>query len=198
MHVVLKWITRGAEFAAAMMMAAMFATFVLQILIRYTARLEWLAEAIPILDPSRYGWTLELNLALWVWIIFLGSALIVRERDHLTFDILYTNVSPVVRKWFAVITGVTICVVFLSSLEPTWDKFYILRLKKTATLSAIFGDGIRMRDIYSIYLAFLLIVGLRYGWRAWVSFRHGAESDLHHYAERSEELTYDHRDVTDR
>ena len=33
-------------------MAAMFATFILQIAVRYTARAEWIAEAFPILDPT--------------------------------------------------------------------------------------------------------------------------------------------------
>ncbi len=181
MKAVFKWITRGAETVAATMMAAMFLTFILQITIRYTARLEWLAEAMPILDPTRYGWTLEFCLALWVWIVFWGNALIVRERDHVTFDILYTHVRPGVRKLFAIIAGVVICAGLLWSLEPTWNKFYILRLKKTATLSAIFGDTIRMRDIYSIYFFFLVVVALRYAWRAWHTLRHGAEADLHHY-----------------
>lgn len=186
MRQILKWAIRCAEFMAAIMMAAMFLTFILQIAIRYTARLEWIAEAVPILDPSLYGWTLEFCLALWVWIIFLGNATIVRERDHVTFDILYAGVNPGVRRVFAIISGIAICVGLLWSLEPTWDKFHILRLKKTATLSAIFGDGIRMRDIYAIYPVFLVIVSLRYAWRAWMAFRKGADPDLHHYETLSE------------
>ncbi|TCD16696.1 TRAP transporter small permease [Oricola cellulosilytica] len=178
-----KWFMRGAEFVAAMMMAAMFLTFILQIAVRYTARLQWLGEAVPFLDPSLYGWTLEFCLALWVWVVFWGNAFIVRERDHVTFDMLYLHVNPAIRKWFAIISGLAIFAGLLWSLEPTWDKFYILRLKKTATLKALFGDSIRMRDIYSIYIVFLGVVSLRYGWRAWVSFRHGAETDLHHHDE---------------
>ncbi|MCP4384546.1 MAG: TRAP transporter small permease [Hyphomicrobiales bacterium] len=185
MKTILRWIVRGAEFVAAMMMAAMFLTFILQIAIRYTARLEWIAEAVPLLDPSGYGWTLEFCLALWVWIIFWGNALIVRERDHVTFDILYTHVRPGVRRVFAIITGVAICAGLLWSLEPTWSKFFILRLKKTATLSTVFGDGIRMRDIYAIYPVFLVIVSLRYAWRTWYAVRRGGRADLHQYDELS-------------
>jgi C4-dicarboxylate transporter DctQ subunit len=50
----------------------------------------------------------------------------------------------------------------LWSVEPTWSKFFILRLKKTATLNACSGDWMRMRDIYSIYILFLVAVALRY------------------------------------
>ena len=117
------------KIVAAMMMAAMFVTFILQITIRYTGRVEWITERFPFFDTSNFGWTLEFCLALWVWIIFFGNSFIVRERDHVTFDLLYTHVNPTLRKWFIVFTGLAVSVGFLCSLEPTWSKFYILRLK---------------------------------------------------------------------
>ena len=64
-------------------MALMFLTFILQITIRYTARLEWIGEAVPFLDPTRYGWTLEFCLLLWVWIIFVGLR-VCRARARIT------------------------------------------------------------------------------------------------------------------
>ena len=111
-----KAISRLGEFIAAMMMAAMFATFILQVFIRYTARTEWLAETIPILDPYFYGCTLEFCLVLWIWLVFLGSALIVRERDHVTFDLIYSSVNPKIRKWMAIFSCLTISVGFLWAL----------------------------------------------------------------------------------
>jgi C4-dicarboxylate transporter DctQ subunit len=184
----LNWIIRAAEFLAAMMMAAMFATFIIQVTIRYTARLEWIGEAVPLLDPTRYGWTLEFCLALWVWIVFFGCAIIVRERDHVTFDIIYGAVRPGTRKVFALITCFVIAAGLLWSVMPTWDKFHILRLKQTATLKQLIGDWIRMRDVYSIYIFFLVVVSLRYAWRTVAVFRSGPDSDLHHYEELAEEM----------
>jgi len=178
-----------AAAVAAAIMATMFLTFIVQIFIRYTARLPWVAETFPILDPSRYGWTLELSLLLWVWLIFWGNAFVVREQDHVTFDLLSTTVRPALRRWFIIIGGLAICIGLLASLEPTWSKFYILRLKKTATLSALFGDGIRMRDIYVIYPIFLIAVALRYGWAVYHAVRYGVpepEPD-HHSAGRIDE-----------
>ncbi|NRG18203.1 TRAP transporter small permease subunit [Rhizobiales bacterium] len=187
MRTLAKWFSRGTESVAAAIMAAMFATFILQITIRYTARAEWIAEAVPILDPSRYGWTLEFCLALWVWLIFWGNSFIVREQDHVTFDVLYNYVRPTTRKWFAIIGGLAISIGFLASLEPTWEKFHILRLKQTATLSGFLGDWIRMRHIYAIYAAFLIIVALRYAWRVWVVFHHKEEKPIHHGEGRIDE-----------
>lgn len=195
MSTLLRWITRTAEAIAALMMLAMFATFILQVVIRYTARAEWIAEAVPLLDPSRYGWTLEFCLALWVWIVFFGCATIVRERDHVTFDILYTAVRPGPRKVFALVSCLLIAGALLYSLPATWDKFYILRLKQTATLKQILGDWVRMRDVYSVYAFFLVAVSLRYLWRAVQVFRHGAE-EQHDYAEMAAESVPHEEDLT--
>jgi len=82
-------------------------------------------------------------------------------------------VRPSVRRWFAIIAGLAICIGLLASIGPTMEKFHILRLKKTATLSNFLGDWIRMRDIYSIYILFLGAVAARYGWAVWRAFRHG-------------------------
>ncbi len=167
-----------AQAVSAAMMALMFLTFMLQIVVRYTARLEWLPAYLPFLEPTNYGWTLEFCLLLWVWLVFWGNAFAVRDRDHVTFDILFLAVRPAVRRWFTIIFGVAICACLLLSIEPTWSKFHILRLKKTATLSAVFGDWIRMRDIYSIYIVFLAAVSLRYTRTVYRAIRFGAEEPV--------------------
>ena len=168
-------------------MAAMFLTFVFQIAIRYSARLEWLPEQIPFLEPSLYGWTLEFCLLLWVWMIFWGNAFVVRDDDHVAFDILYNRVRPGIRRWFAVVASVAIAVGLALSIEPTWEKFHILRLKKTATLSGVFGDWVRMRHIYAIYILFLVAVSLRYAWAAFRAIRKGAPEPMEHATGRLDE-----------
>jgi C4-dicarboxylate transporter DctQ subunit len=172
-----------AEAVAATMMALMFLTFILQIVVRYSARLVWLPEQFPFLNPTGYGWTLEFCLLLWVWLVFWGNAFVVRERDHVTFDILFYAVRPATRRWFIIISGVAICIGFIFSIEPTLSKFYILRLKRTATLSTVFGDWIRMRDIYSIYIVFLVAVALRYAWAVYRAVKFGVEEPEHDQVE---------------
>ncbi|AML52079.1 MULTISPECIES: TRAP transporter small permease [Falsihalocynthiibacter] len=172
---ILSKFTRFAEAVAAIMMATMFLTFILQIAVRYSARLAWLPDIHPIFEPSNFGWTLEFCLLLWVWLVFWGNAFVVRPRDHVVFDILLNYVRPSLRRKFIIITSCAICVGLFLAIEPTWAKFYILRLKKTATLSSLLGDWVRMRDLYSIYIIFLVVVSLRYGWAAYRAIRFGVE-----------------------
>jgi hypothetical protein len=176
---IVKWFLRGAEIVAATMMAAMFLTFILQIAIRYSAKLEWLAQAFPMLEPSR-------TAGRWncAWRCGSGSCSGVRSLRgararscHLRCHLWprQSQGAPLVRhhRWCRRLRGL------LWSVEPTWSKFFILRLKKTATLNGLFGDWIRMRDIYSIYILFLVVVAARYGWRAISAVRHGADIDQH-------------------
>jgi len=178
MKSILRGLNHAFEFVAAAMMAAMFAIFILQITIRYSARAEWIADAFPFLEPTLYGWTLDFCLLMWIWIVFWGNGLIVRHRDHVIFDIIYTNVTSDLRKWFAIFSAIVISICLLLIIEPTWSKFYILRLKKTATLSNVFGDWIRVRDIYLVFFIFATAVALRYFWRAYYILKNGAEDDL--------------------
>jgi C4-dicarboxylate transporter, DctQ subunit len=162
---------RLSEAVAALFMALMFATFILQIGVRYGARIDWLTSALPILDPRGYGWTLEFCLALWVWLIFWGNAFVVRRRDHVTFDLLFYAVPRGVRRVFLAVTGVAVGIGLLASVEPTWIRFAILRLKQTATLGDLLGPSVRMREVYSIYILFLVAVGLRALWAALEALR---------------------------
>jgi len=175
MATIIKQFRRFADAIAALLMLTIFATFILQVAVRYSARLSWIAEALPILEPNNFGWTLEFCLALWVWLIFFGNAFVVRDQDHVTFDILYLAVRPRVRKWFIVVGGLAIIIALLLSISPTLDRFYIIRLKRTATLSNIFGDRIRMRHIYMIYIIFLIVIPARYALHIWQTFRHATE-----------------------
>ena len=163
---ILRMLRRLSEAVAALFMFLIFATFIVQVAIRYGARLDGLVAVLPFLNPDHFGWTLEFCLALWVWLIFWGNAFIVRRQDHVTFDILSESVPRPVARIFLVITGLAVGIGLLASIEPTWGRFAILRLKQTATLSDLFGDWIRMRDVYMIYFVFLVAVGLRSLWLA--------------------------------
>ena len=155
-------IFRGmTESVSAAMMLAIFAIFILQIAVRYTFGSTRFIETFgEVIDASQFGWTLEMIMVLWLWTIFWGNAFIVREQDHVRFDILYFWVRPPVRRVFIVIGGVAILAALWLSIEPTWGRMRILRIKSSATLP------VKMLPIYSVYFLFLAVVGARYGWRA--------------------------------
>ena len=160
MRVLGKWLTRGAEFIAAAMLAAMFLTFLLQIFSRYV-----------LLTP--FGWTLELCLTLWVWIVFFGNAFIVSERDHVSFDIFYQAARRRVRQVLALISAAAIATAMIWSFLPTLDYIDWMQMRSSATL------GIPLRTVFSIYALFMAVVALRYIWRFVVILRKGPPDEEH-------------------
>ena len=153
-----------AEGVAALMMAAIFVLFVVQIAVRYVVGQPWFADAVGI-DAANFGWTLEAIMVLWLWIIFWCCAFVVRERDHVSFDVLYLWARPGPRRVMALMGAVCVMAALWLSIEPTWGKMRILRIKSSATLP------VKMLPLYSIYFLFLAAVGARYGWRAWQALR---------------------------
>ena len=167
MRSVVKWFTCGAEFIAATMLAAVFLTFLLQIFSRYV-----------LLTP--FGWTLELCLILWVWIVFFGCAFLVREKEHVTFDIFYLAAPRRLRKILALIACASIMVGMGWALLPTWDYIDWMKIRKTTTVkNPLTGTKIPMRTIFSIYAIFMVMLILRYGWRLVVVLRSGPPDDDH-------------------
>ena len=178
MRQIFKWISRIADGIAAAMLAAIFFTFLLQIGSRYLPKVIdalGLAEALPTLAAVQpLGWTLELIGILWVWVIFFSCAFVVREYDHVKFDIIYLAVPRKVRAIFAVISAIAIVAGMLYALLPTWDYIDWIKLRKTATVRNPFtGSKIPLRTVFSVYGAFMLVVAARYAWLIFDTFKNG-------------------------
>jgi C4-dicarboxylate transporter DctQ subunit len=137
---------KGAEGVAAAMLAAMFLTFVLQIFSRYIMN-------------QPFGWTLEVCLTLWLWLVFWGNAFVVRHDQHVTFDLVYHAVRSRTRRIFALLGSASIVIGLAVSLYPTWDFIDFLKIKKSAILY------IPMRTVFCIYAIFLISAIVVYAWR---------------------------------
>ena len=163
MKKVLSLLHRRAEDVAVALLAAMFSAFILQIFSRYVIR-----------EPL--GWTLEACLLAWLWLIFWSAAFLVRDKDHVRFDILYVGASRRSRKVFAFISAVSLVAAFSASFPATYDFISFMKIETSSTL------GIRLDYVFGIYLIFAAVIILRYLWRALKLLRgveiegHGTES----------------------
>ncbi len=173
-----QWVSRISDAIAATMLAAIFFIFLLQIGSRYTPQIVSyfdLGETIPFLASIRpLGWTLELIAVLWVWVIFFSCAFVVREHDHVKFDIIYLSVSRRTRTIFAIISAIAIVAGMLYAFLPTWDYIDWMKIRKTSTVrNPLTGDKIPLRTVFSVYGAFMLVVAGRYAWLAIDTYRFG-------------------------
>ena len=164
-----KWLTRGCEFIAAMILAAIFIIFLLQIFARYTSKIAWL---IPIEQLSNWmltvepiGWTINLISLLWVWLIFFGCSFVVRD---VTFDILYLALPDHLRRIAIIVISLIMIFALLWSFLPTWDSIFgsrLMDLKKIQTLRMpITGEKIPIKWLFASYITLMIVVILRYAW----------------------------------
>jgi TRAP-type C4-dicarboxylate transport system permease small subunit len=128
---------RAAELVSALLFAAMFGAFLVQVFTRYVMN-----------DPA--SWTLEVCSIAYVWIVFFASAVVVDPRQHITFDMIYKSVNPRRRRIFAIITAATILVMFAIGLPGTID--YIAFMSKKYSLML----HIRMDLLYSCFGLFVV------------------------------------------
>lgn len=139
-------VLRGAADAlAGALLAALFATFVLQIAFRYL--LNW-----PV------GWTVELCLTLWLWLVLLGAAFCVPDREQVRFDLLEQRLSPRARRIAALLVAVALLAGFLAVLAPSFDYVSFYRIKRSATLR------IPLSWVFSVFLVFAAALVLRQAW----------------------------------
>ncbi|WP_137113195.1 TRAP transporter small permease [Rhodobacter sp. SY28-1] len=150
---ILKGLRHAADAVAAGMLAAMFAIFLVQIAARYVFSFS-------------LGWTVELSLSLWLWIVFWGSAFCLRPADHIRFDVLYLSVQRPVQRVFSVICAVAIVIAFVAAYLPTWDYVDFYKIKRSSTLR------IPLNYVFIIYMAFMTMIILRYS-RMIVDFLRG-------------------------
>ncbi|MDQ8729273.1 TRAP transporter small permease subunit [Bradyrhizobium sp. LHD-71] len=146
------FLARRAENVAAVMLATMFVAFIIQIFFRYVAN-------FPI------GWTQELSVVLWLWLVLFGAAFVVREREEIRFDVIYGAVGPGARRVMCVITAVALVMLYGVSLPAVIDYVSFMKVEKTAYLK------IRFDWLYSIYVVFVVAVIIRYLWLGWLALR---------------------------
>jgi TRAP-type C4-dicarboxylate transport system permease small subunit len=141
----LAWLHRRAENIAAGFLAVMFVAFVAQIVFRYLFN-------FPI------GWSSELTVVCWLWLVLWGSAFVLTEQEEIRFDLLYGAVGPRVRIAMAIVFSLAIIVLYGVSLKPSFAYVSFMKVEKSSYLH------IRLDWLFSIYIVFLVAVIARYLW----------------------------------
>lgn len=138
---------RGAEAVAAALLAVIFVAFVVQIVFRYV--FNW-----PV------GWTSELSVVAWLWLVLWGAAFVLKESDEIRFDLVANSAGPRMRRVIGVVVALAIVVLYGLSLPAAYAYVSFMKVESSSYLK------IRFDALYSIYLVFAVAVIARYLWIA--------------------------------
>ena len=147
-----RWLYQRAENIQALMLGVMFFAFMAQVTLRY-------------LFNFSTGWSFELTVVMWLWMVLWGAAFVAREEEEIRFDLLYGSVRESIRRIFTVITSLALVGLYLFSLPAVLDYVLFMKVQSTAYLK------IRFDYLFSIYILFVAGVVCRYVWILWHALR---------------------------
>ena len=134
------------------MLAVMFAAFIIQIVFRYFFNLP-------------VGWTSELTVVMWLWLVLWGSAFVLEEKEEIRFDLIYAAVGRRARIAMAIAFSLAIVILYGASLPASYAYVTFMKVEKSSYLK------VRLDWLYSIYLIFLVAIIVRYLWLLWPLLR---------------------------
>jgi TRAP-type C4-dicarboxylate transport system permease small subunit len=129
---------RFAELVSATAFAAMFLAFMIQIVSRYVFDMP-------------VSWSLEICSIAYIWIVFWTSDLLVSERQHIIFDVLYLKFSPKWRRLVGIFNTACLGLTFLAGLWVTLDYIFT-QTRKTMILH------VPLSIVYSCFAVFMIAV----------------------------------------
>lgn len=138
----LRALHRFAEAVAAALLAVIFVAFIVQIALRYL--FNW-----PV------GWTTELSLAAWLWLVLWGAAFVLKDDEEIRIDLVADRLGPMGRRVVTAVAALSVIVLFGMSLKPSYEYVAFMKVEKSSYLH------VRMDFMYSIYLVFVVAVMLR-------------------------------------
>jgi TRAP-type C4-dicarboxylate transport system permease small subunit len=130
---------RFAEAVAAALMAVIFTAFIVQIAMRYVFN-------------RPVGWTTELSLAAWLWLVLWGAAFVLRDDEEIRIDLLSERVGLRARRMLAAFAAVCVIVLFGMALPASYAYVTFMKVEKSSYM------GVRMDWMFSIYLVFAVAV----------------------------------------
>lgn len=151
-----EWLRRRAENISVLLLATMFVSLIVQVVFRYFINMPM-------------GWTDELSLITWTWLVLWGAAFIVRERDEIRFELLHASVNPFVRRCMTAIAAAALVILFAAALPAVFDYVTFMKVQRTAYLH------VRFDWLFSVYILFAIAAIVRYLWIGWRALVQGDE-----------------------
>ncbi|MEO6625855.1 MAG: TRAP transporter small permease subunit [Burkholderiaceae bacterium] len=125
----------ACEAVAAGLLAIIFVAFIIQIALRYI--FNW-----PI------GWTAELSVIAWLWLVLWGAAFVLKDEEEIRFDLISANSDRRTRVIMGFIGSVSMIILLGMSLPAAYSYVSFMKVEKSAYMKIPFDW------LFSIYLVF--------------------------------------------
>ena len=157
----LRWLKTAADVIGGGLFLALFIVFVVQV----TARFGF---------NQPMAWTDESAVILYVWIILWAAAVVVPEREHVVFDLVWNSVNRRTRQVMRIVGNLLVGGLALIAIPASWDYVHFMNREGTPVL------GISFMWVFLPFVLLLIALVVRSVWAIFNAFRGiGLEADLH-------------------
>jgi len=140
-----EWMRRRAENLVAALLGIMFIAFLIQIVFRYFFN-------FPI------GWSSELSVVTWLYMVLIGSAFWLKETEEVRFDLISGSLGSLGRRVIGLVVAVAAVILFGMALPATVSYVAFMKVESSSYLK------IRLDILYSVYVVFAVAIIVRYLW----------------------------------
>lgn len=145
MHRIKTALARGAKLAEWISVGMFFAIFVLFIA----------AVVMRYVFVRPIAWADEFILILFLWTTFLTEALVLTEREQVTFDAVYDLCAPRNRRVIGLVSSMSITAMFLLAMPTVFGYITFLWRERTPVMEW------RLDIIFSCFMVYWLAVCVR-------------------------------------
>ncbi|MBC7954515.1 MAG: TRAP transporter small permease [Cytophagales bacterium] len=139
---------RVAQAVAATLFALLFLTFVLQVGARF-------------LFDRPLAWSDELVVILYIAMVFWSAAVLLKEREHVMFDLVYAALPKQGQRVMALLGAVLMAGLMGVLLPYAFDYVRFMHREPTAVL------GVPFSIVFAPFLLFVLAMVVMYLRKAW-------------------------------
>lgn len=102
------------------------------------------------------AWADELNIVLFLWVMFLAGAFVLHDKEHVAFDIAWNAAPPAGRRVMGIVAAFGFGALFLAALPGTGSYILFLWRETTTVLEW------RLDWVYSCFLIYFVSIILRF------------------------------------
>lgn len=156
-----RWLKHAANAIGGGLFLALFVVFIVQITARFGFN-----KPLP--------WTDEAAVILYIWVILWAAAVVVPEREHVVFDLVWNSVGRRTRQLMRILGHLLIGGLALVALPANWDYVTFMAREGSPVLE------IPLMWVYLPFILLLLALVVRSAWAIWQAFRgQGLDPELH-------------------
>jgi TRAP-type transport system small permease protein len=154
------WPQKAANVIGGGLFLTLFVVFVIQIIARF-------------LFNKPLAWTDEAAVILYVWVILWAAAVVVPEREHVVFDLVWNNMPYRARQAMAIAGNLLVGGLAAWGIPGCWDYVHFMAREGTPVL------GVSFQWVFMPFVLLLAALALRSAWAIWNAIRgKGLEAEL--------------------